>query len=508
MKNKTYTLYFYKYPQNMGYAELESILGRVGSSVSVDVREISDEENEEKGRIVNAVVSAERLRRYEAGKEKQAYIHLFKYSKTGYFAVVSICEADVSEMDRDSLLKAVFNTSNSRYLSLSSDNSNNAYECSKFWKEKIGAVQMMGKRDKQYFPDMDESIELDEELSEALSQSLKDSFSSVKIMATSALAKIICGITQSNSIMIEDIHDSGMINDIPIVFNDNADNKEEQSRIREYLFQAERYDMIDYENVRRYCNNDLSSMIMFSQYFISEHNFDKLLMKMDWEILYKLNPIEDTNSPLRVEYRWMENRKYIHYIFDSHFFKDISIRGLHEAFCVLMSNYLNKSFTDIDVSKYTDKKNDTKYRLNMVKAKCLSNLEMFKDYTPDEVEKLAAKCEVLHKFTQQTIINSGTSPDRLYFVISGRIEIDGIDEKKMIHPLSLLKNKDMFGIESFLLDREAKVNYVVQSNDAVIMSIPVEVFSEEAVKHPMICKVLLDEQSRRLYKFQKLWMMS
>lgn len=508
MGNKAYTLYFYKYPQNMTYLELEKILGCCGSSVGVDIREITDEENVEKGRIINAVVSAERLRRYESDKEKIAYIHIFKYSKNGYFGVASLCEEMISEIDRDSLLRGVFSNVAPRYLSFATDNSFNAIECAKFWKEKLGHIHIMGKRDKHYFPDMDESFEIEESLADLLTAKLKDSFLTVKVMATSAVSKVICAATRSNSILIEDIHDSGQLNRIPIIFNENVTNREEQLRIREFLVQAEKYDMIDYENVRGYGNIDPASIGMFSQYFISEHNFDKLLMKMDWEVLYRINPIEETNCPLRVEYRLMENRKYVHYIFDSHFFKDISIRGMHEAFCALMTNYLSGSFVDIDVRKYIDKANDTVRRINEVKAKCLGSLEMFKTYSADDIDKLASKCELLHKFSQQTIINVGTKVDRLYFIVSGRVEIDGLDDKKMIHPLSLIKSRDFFGIEAVLSDKESKVNYVVQSNDAVVMAIPLEVFTEEAMKHPEICQELLDEQSRRLYKFQKLWMMS
>ena len=121
---------------------------------------------------------------------------------------------------------------------------------------------------------------------------------------------------------------------------------------------------------------------------------------------------------------------------------------------------------------------------------------------------MSDKFEVIHKDSRQEALAQNYRCEKLLFIISGRVEVDGLDSKRFLRPLLMLKAGDVIGVDSLLKNKKSMLLYQVYTKEAVMLSIDVNKFEEECSRHPELMTALLEVQTERMYKFAKLWMMA
>ena len=476
----------------------------------IEIRDISSEKESEQYRILNNIINSERMREYDPSKEKLLYFHVIKCASDEFVSVVSVYTELVGSNRLKSIFDKVFRFYEVHYSSSTGVDTSNEAASRRFWKMLFEDVVVSDawSLNRGFEFDVDEVFDIPDELSAKMFEAQREAPDAFKARVSVAVGKILCKTFNTTRIIAEEVHDFGKLSRNPLCITEQIPPYELIVRIEEYLHGVSQNDLIDFDSLDELCEGEIKRNVRYSQHFVSDRTYNALLDRMKRGILYKVPPREFSDVPFRISYLLFDDNIRIEYAYDSSCFEHISMQQIHESICKSIANYLNNVFTDAAVLEHNQKLHDISNKILDAKIKFISKSELFADLSQEEIRKLAIECRINHRLVQQTVMNEGTAADTLYMILSGNIEIDGIDSRNFIHPLSLLKAGDYFGIECLLNDNLAKANYVVQSNDALVLSVPASRLKKECEKHPTVALSILEEQSKRLAKFQKLWMMS
>lgn len=503
-KNNFYDVYIYRFSSNTSGKIIEEIAKKYSEYGQVYLRDICDEEDElEKTRYINSIITSERTRQYIPKEMNETYLHIIQKSKGKYIAILSILGGNNAE-ESAQILKTVFGLDEVSYM----DTDMSVKECHEYWKKRMSKVVLCGKKtvNEKYTPNSELYLPINIEEKEELFKEIgMASPIRLKSLMSCAFAKVICNVFECGNIAFTDVRHSGKLNLLPIMYKDinniSAVNDMQKSIEDSYL-----YHNYSYGEVAKLTGIDLNNVIMYTQFFYSDRSYDRYLAKVKAGIIYRLDAIELTNSPLYIMFCLKGDKYYVSYRYDKDFFRGKDINEIHNSFCKVLSYYIEGDFRDADYSKCTVSKAGTEEKILQAKINSLKNIGWFKEYSDEEIKKLAKKCRLARGLCQQSIIEAGNHLSSIFFVLSGKVEVDGRDRKNYINTLLFLKQKDVFGLEGLSEEGLAKVDYRAFSDDAILLMISCEDFWKEADKHPELVKKVISVQSERLYKFQRLWM--
>lgn len=501
-----YSLYFYRFDSNVERSTIMNMISRCEEWADVSLREIKNESNEEKLKIINEVILAERYRKFTDESVSDIVIKLIEYSSNRYLSIVSVV------MERHTIreIEAIFDKVTNNLTPVYFGQESSEKESLAFWQSALSEFTLAGK--KKYSEKMVRNVDLGFPLKlknkERLLKLLSDSPECAKAYCSAAVARLMCLVNDSVGLIFEDIHEAGRLSRLPVRVDDTVGTQSGRESLMEYFKDASRKDNIDYKTLVSKTGINLTDAPLFSQSFVHEKSYSECFKRMKVDQLYCMAPLEIANVPLFVTFRFHENEKIIQYEYDSGFFDGINIEGFNEAVCALVDSYIEEAEVEPDVMAMLHKKNDLKEKIDAIKMKFLGDLPIFEGYSKSELARISQKFDIKQAFSQQPVIEKGRNIDRLYFLVYGKMELSGKDLEGLIKPLCVIKEKDIFGLESLGVDKDSKINYSGLSDACVYMTIKTEEILNEAKNHPAIMPQLFEIQNKMLTKFQRLWMMS
>lgn len=89
--NGGYEIYLYRYGSGMDYMTIENRLSKLGEDTRISIRDIKDDDAEEKVRILNSTIVLSRCHKYDNEKDKPSYVDIIRVSKDKYLCILSLC---------------------------------------------------------------------------------------------------------------------------------------------------------------------------------------------------------------------------------------------------------------------------------------------------------------------------------------------------------------------------------------------------------------------------------
>lgn len=501
-----YSLYIYKYDNSFKRASISDWVLKYKDMAEINIRNISDYSVEDKLKTINALIMRERARCINMDSMKKAYIQFIEYTSNRFLAIMSICESVMEVSDVKDMLQTVFTTSSFSYMSTA-----NSEEVSKeFWKKASKDLYVAGKKSYDITSRLDayDEYPFDFKHLPDFERMLKKEPLRAKSIVTAAAVTLMCKINDSASVLFEDIHDCGRLNKFPIIGNEKSWMGEGRQKIYESIAQANSNDNIDFSTLKKMCGLDIEKVAMFSQWFFTDQTYVGFFKNMKVSTTYRFNPIEIADVPLHMVYRMHEKELMVQYMYDPGFFNEIKPEGFHKALCAILDNIYEGLSVLPDIQGLLNTSGDREKMLREIKTKFAQNSDLFKDIPKQVLDRIIELSEVKAYYLTHRIIPIDAKVDTMYMILSGKVIIEGLDFEHMIKPLSVLKEKDIFGWEGLSESAVSKVNYVVESDRCILLEVKVKYMQDIFSEYPKCQRKMMDIILNHLYKFQRLWMLS
>lgn len=344
---------------------------------------------------------------------------------------------------------------------------------------------------------------LTDELDEAIKSQVNIYDNNLKTAITMEIGKVICEKFFIDKIYIKAINEGGNLRHIPVIYDKNEDEIEQFTRIRDQYDYAKRCDNCTNSLITKKAGYDYTEYAHVTIEYFDEHMYDDFLKTMNFKDNYCIPPYENENVPIVIRTDIVGGKVVMTYEYNKDYISDSDIFIMHEHFIENMhkrfigeneeANSLGKALSDVDL------------RRREAGLRIMSKLSFFNTYQASELNNLVGKLEIKHLYMQQYVIREGADVDGIYIPVSGAVEVSMKDEEAYYKPLMLVGTGDVIGIESMLTNNTSKVAYHINSNDAIFFYISKAQFEKEVAKKPELMIKLLDIQSERLARFQKLW---
>lgn len=511
MIKEYYSLYYQKFDSKVTYVDIESMITKSGLTEQIFISDISDLDPGETIKLFGDVIKAERIREYD-DSPRPAVVHLFVDKEGKFTLILSIFECkETSEFCRKVMTAFQIDDVKVTPVSLFGQEKSNRYESVAYWNEAIPCFNAYEVKERLPYASYERQTEryyLDGDLKDMVLAVIGAGRKSIKSILFAVWGRI-CSVTiKRNYVFLEDIHEGGILGRVPIFYDGTLTVEKQYESMVNQLVKAETFDMCDYDKLESFANGRLERRTLMSLEINSDKKYDQFLRRVKENTLYKFNPREFSGSPILVRYNIGKEEISLTYELDGNYFEGVNVEDLHLLFCKTLKAAILGEEIDINASIYQyHKETTTRLKIRDIKARLLGKIKLFNGYTEQEYKDLADKVDIVHKDSRQEAISQNYKCNKLFIVVSGRIEVDGIDKKCFLRPLLMLKDGDVMGVEALLSNSRSNNLYQVFSDEAVLISMDVEVFNGECKKHPELMNRLLEIQTERMNKFAKLWMM-
>lgn len=128
-------------------------------------------------------------------------------------------------------------------------------------------------------------------------------------------------------------------------------------------------------------------------------------------------------------------------------------------------------------------------------AETLRGIDLFADLSADERRELANRCQVHHFEADKRVVAREDGSTDVYFIVSGKVRVTIFSRSGKEVSFRDLAAGQLFGDVS-AIDGGPRSASVVTLSDAIIVSMPAEVFWEVLHRHPAAAAVMLRELTR------------
>ena len=506
---EAYDLYIYRTKSGTDFSKIEETIGRFPYMSAVTMQDISDKDSDEASGFIFSIIEAEKCRSYNAINCFPAYLNVLRISKDEYLYILTVSKGVGLEKLYD-ILKALFGSPVSAPIFGEPMPKNSPTQAAGYWKDRFKGLNFnedksrfcrTGKRIKEQMEFPEDSIRSVEILRKMQSEYLRSIF-------TGVMAVILSRKFDLSSVLIEDMKDESEMESIPILYSKNQSPKELLESLKTQFHNADCNDTCTMAKAEEVLGFSPSEKAILTQEFIFDNKYTYFINNMKPDRIYTIMSHKESDSPLKVTYRFIGGACLITYDYNADDFADINIQKLHENLCSAISQFLSGDRKDeLPVFEEEPKKSNA-VRLAKAKEVSIRSIPVFSAFTSEEIDELVGKVGLTVFNRNQEIIAQGLENSYVLIILSGNVEINGFDRKRFVKPLQILKEHEVFGIESILTDKVSKVMYRAYSENVIVMSIKRSTILKLAEKHPELMFMLLDVQSERLYKFQRLWMLS
>lgn len=505
MKALFYDTYLYRYPKNVTYERIESSLSQLSEDVQISIHDIMNSSKTEQSHTVNGIFTAERMRRYENGKQKECYVHVIRLEESGYIAIISVYPNGAFAEKVNSLLDIVANTTTTLYIETGASEDS----CEKYWNRYLKDFSHVGRyhSNNKFELDGEEYLPIDIDTIGTLREMFRDTPMQAKSLLTCAFARVAAAGSKHEIVILEDHICTGKLNRMPVRVRDLTSDIPIKEAAEAFA-SAFRYSNISYEKAKELTKIDINEYALYSQTVLYDKMYENVLKNVAIDRVYKFDALKYADTPLFIVFHMDSKVASVQYLYDKTYFRDFEMSGLHNAFKTTLSKLMEYDYTETDYSKFLVKtKSADDKRLDAI-AGCFKKSGWFNEYSENELLKLAEKSSVKRMFFEQNFADAGTIDDAIYLLVHGKVEVVGRDFSNTLHSLKIIKEMNFFGLEALSEKNTAVADYEVMTDDALAVVISRDVFLKEAATHNELFVKALTQQNENIVKYQKLWMMS
>lgn len=475
---------------------------------SCAVEDLRKNSAEEKYLKINMEIIKKKRQFFSNEDEKQYSFSGFVLGSNDYFMVLSIPE-NTSAGKR--LYNLCFEAEASENVSLYATESISSFSSASHYaeimpKEGVSPARYYTGITSAYSDREEETFELPYEIKGFIDDNMENPRKSIKTITTMEVSKAVCERLELDSIIVKSVHEGGVLNSVPIIFMKEQDENLQYARIRDEYIYAHKCDSCSNQLLEAKIGYDFGKYAPLVFEFFYDHMYDEFLKNMSFNKAYCCKAYEDEVEPLKVSADLIDGRIIMTYNYATNMYLRNEILHLHDTISKYMFDILSKYFEKVVIDNVEITPAEERRREAAIRT--LSKIALFDGYTPKEIDELAKVFTVRHFFMQQEIISEGCDADGIYIPVSGRIEMCSKDDDMVYRPLMLVKPGEVIGIESVLSYVISNVTYRVESNDSIVLLFNKEVFMKEVEKHNELLIRLLDIQSDRLFRFQRLWLLN
>lgn len=484
-------------------------------SVCVPICDFSEEEEEKKVIMIANIIASEQRKKYVPNKRYPLYMNILKKREEEYLCLLSICERMDCLHQRKKILDTLFHVQEAEKLQyLVKGEKAGFIKTVGYWRSVLtlskGYVPAQITEKKRTFGNA--VFTLDKELEKMMDEFSKEYNISLKSILFLVWGIMLCKHYQCQEIIMGDMHENAKMQQVPVKVTRQDDFKIMLQDIQKQLKNMNSYNNCSLEDLEVSLGFPIREKISVVHNFFDVPEIKEIFASIEKNKIYQMEQFrEDHNVPLMISYNWFSENKRIHYYYDLEEFENIDIEEIHnKVFQTLKDILLSVKNEQSYDSVFKEQKLETKLNdkeLEIVKkVRYLKKTSVFSSLLLEELMQLANQCKVLDFFSEDGVIDVQTNVNSLYLIAEGKVVESGMDRNNVVKTLQILKEGDVFGIECIRKNTSSENSYVVYSDIAKIVEIPVKVLWEEIMKRPQIMQEFLEIQSKKVHKYQTLWM--
>lgn len=485
--------------------------GNINASINyeydsfVPVRDIGFMSDYDKNSIIDGYVTSYRKMIYDPRTMYLSKITIFKESLVGYYCVVTLCDAIFEVIDFDEFYNVL--EIDEKYLI---KNDNKFDKAISHYNSTFKFVDCHYEREEREENILYEQFVLNKDILRDFDQkAIKD----VKVrhaILFGIWAMMLCKVFKQESIVVGELFAGNKKQSLSLY--DLKKSNQISDMIEQVMHQNVMLDEISgfsIESINKAVGknaSDFAAVVLDLSYF-QNTMVDISRIRNGGVDCY--DTVASICPPLKISFKREKENILIQYAYDPRVFKNVNIESLHALFGALFSAILeNKS--DGILSKLEIDNNGGMNELRMIdiKRRIIKNCDVFMNLSPKEIIQLQEVSKICQYDIGRTIINPNVKTDEVMIIIVGRISEERQSKDGEIKPLLLLKEEDVFGIENAFYGMAANDMYTVESQQSLVLSIPVSKIIELANNNPLIYTNLLSVFSNRMEKFKRLWLMN
>ncbi len=499
-------LFLYRCSKNTSFAELEHILGRVADFTRIQIRDISKEAKEEKSNVFSNIISA--MHRRDVSESEPPQIIVLKTSDTDFFLLMGITK-DIEEGEGKSIFTKLFTSSNFEEIRVLGGTPHDREETWKYWAMILDDKNMkpvtqassawLGKEPATDLFTIDPELTL-------LLKNPSNANVNISSLCTTLWGLLVCKFFDAESVYVEDVHENGKLSHMPVKVDSKSRIVDAYAYVEMQYKNAIDYDDIYLEEIETTTDIRLNEYMILSQNFIDKNTYKDLLFSLHAGVPYRLARYTKPDAPINVTYHFSDTIMRLEYEFDTGLISRTDLHMLHSSFCELLKQYLvARDNISLSKLKFQASKEATRQKKIADTVQALLKCTLFKEYVGEELLKFASSCTKRNRFFEDIILDYNAPSENLYIVSVGKIVVETLSMDRYVKTVMVLRPGDVFGIECLLERPNVDFSYRVLTEMAEVIEIPKKVLTGEMHIHPELYGGILEIQTKRLTKYQKLW---
>lgn len=498
--------------QEVGQGEYVCLIGRKRKSV-FSVYDISERQERDKKIIFQNFLLKERKNKYNPFVKCLLHANVFKLYENEYICVLSLCEQGEGLKKKKAILNTLFQTD--EYEQMENSMRANAlpvFTSASYWKSVLHDLpeQPLIPMQHQNNGIGSEIFVLDDELAKLMDTFSKESGIELKELFLTIWGIVFCRFYNLPEMVIGDAEEEGILTVAPIRIRQTADMKRLLFDIQSQLRERKKHTGYSLEEYRQKQNVDLAKGVYIIQNF--NESAENKLIRMDFPAgrIYRVKPYSIPEVPLQIDYNISSLLMRMVYTYNRRMFDNTDIGKFHEVFQKLAKGMLEiiRDKFDVSIEEVAEQamKVDTS-KLIMNKTVYLNKSKLFTSYELEEMLIFTQKCRLVDYQMGEVIMEEQSRADYLYIVAKGRVEVNRTNGDSYLAPVQILKEGNVFGMESLTKDAFTNNQYVAYSDTVKLLEIPYSTLRNEMEHHPTMLLDFIEYQSKELNKFQTLWIM-
>lgn len=291
----------------------------------------------------------------------------------------------------------------------------------------------------------------------------------------------------------------------PVSINCEENMQNMLSLLDEKILNASDYGYLNEEDVKNIFTENWKKHY-YSRFYLLD--IDKMHDSDNWTML-KGNGLEDGVN-ISVRFDFSRSDCFISYTYRKSVFNNEVIEKLHNKYLDFVETLLDCGKVSFDSGEFEDIEVNEEERKRQLLTKVVSGIKgsaIFKTADVAFVKKMAAGCRIVNVSVDDEILSANDVFENLGLIISGKIEESVASVSGMDRTLRIMSEKEVIGFESLVGVKTAKRNYIVASDEAIIMWIPIKVVETLLIDNPQMLKSALRNVYERLWKVENIWLM-
>lgn len=499
-------LFLYRCSKNTSFAELEHILGRVADFTKIQIRDISKEAKEEKSNVFSNIISA--MHRRDVSDNEPPQIIVLKTGENDFFLIMGITK-DIGEGEGKTIFTRLFTSSNFEEIRPLGGNPHEREDTWKYW------AMILDDRDMKPVTQASSAwlgkepagdlFTIDPELT-LLLKNPSNANINISSLCTTLWGLLTCKFFDAQSVYVEDVHENGKLSHMPVKVDSTSRIVDAYAYVEMQYKNAIDYDDICLEEIETTTGLRLNEYMILSQYFIDKNCYGNLLYALHTGVPYKLTHFVKPDAPINVTYHFSDTIMRLEYEYDTGLISRTDLHMLHTSFCDLLKQYLvARENISLSKLKFQASKEATRQKNIADTVQAFLKCSIFKEYSGEELLRFASSCTRRNKFFEDIILDYNAPSESLYIVSVGKIVVETLTMDRYVKTVMVLRPGDVFGIECLLERPNVDFSYRVLTEMAEVIEIPQKVLTGEMQVHQELYSKILEIQTKRLTKYQKLW---